>query len=301
MRIIHFGDIHLWHWAMDWSDCLYPKRWLAYVNLGLRRRQKFPPEYGAMVMAELVKMDADAVIFSGDFSTGAMTQEFEAAAKLMAPVREKWGDRFIAIPGNHDRYTPKVTRQRRYEQAFPYGELDGLRSVELGDNTVVVAFDVCVPCKIRSNGVFDAPRATALRAELARHQAAGKTVVLVGHYPYDTLPEHPESWEHKLIGEELLAEVVAEYKPAIYLHGHKHVRWLIRPGVTPDTLCLNCGSAGMTSSSFEKMAGFVSFDIAPDGVVSEVRSHTLVPDEARMETRDLAVFEGETAGSVGMS
>jgi len=254
MRIIHFGDIHLWHWAMDWSDCLYPK-------------------------------------LSGDFTTGAMQAEFEAAAELMAPVREKWGERFFAIPGNHDRYTPKVIRERRYERAFPTAEIDGVRSLPLGDDIVLVAFDVCIPCKIRSNGVFDEARAAALGAELARHNAAGKTVVLVGHYPYATVPEHPESWEHKLLGEERLAEVVAEHKPAIYLHGHKHVRWLIRPASTPDTLSLNCGSAGMTSSSFEKMAGFVSFEIAADGAVSEVRSHTLVPDEARLETRDLTAIE----------
>lgn len=287
MRFIHFGDLHVWRWAMDWSDPLYLKRYLAYANMGLKRRKKFPPELGQQVMAHLANMEADVVVSSGDFSTTGRVDEFEEAARLLAPVHEKWGERFFAIPGNHDRYTPKTVRDRRYEKAFPYGVLDGVRSLELGNGIVIVACDVCVPCHIRSNGVFDKARAEALSAELAKH--AGKTVILTTHYPYANVPEHPESWEHCLIGEEHLAEVVAEHKPTVYLHGHKHVRWALRSRRTPDTLCLNCGSAGMTSSSFEKQAGFISFELEPGGEAQTLRSHTLDATTGELVHKDLEI------------
>ena len=82
------------------------------------------------------------------------------------------------------------------------------------------------------------------------------------------------SWEHRLLRAERLARVVKEFKPIAYLHGHKHQRWLLRPLDAENTLCVNCGAAGMTSPETEKQAGFVTFEIEDD-CVSGVVAHFL--------------------------
>ena len=66
-----------------------------------------------------------------------------------------------------------------------------------------------------------------------------------------------------MLGDGRLAAFVRERKPAVYLHGHKHHRWALRDTRAPETLCINCGPAGMTSSEPDKHAGWVTFDIDP--------------------------------------
>lgn len=268
MKILHFGDLHVWRQHFDVGDALYPKRWLGFVNLRLRRRKKFPPALGEQIMADIAAQDADYVICTGDFSTMSLDAEFERASELVDPLRKKWGDRLIMIPGNHDRYSPRS--KNRYDRWFPDGQIDGLREVELHDGSLLILYDASRPFKIRSNGDLSTELEADLSASLTRH--AGRQMILAGHYPYATLPDHPESWDHKLLGEERLAALVATHKPAVYLHGHKHVRWAIRPAQTPETVCLNCGSAGMQSSSLDRQAGYLTFDWA-EGKVGEITRH----------------------------
>ncbi len=119
MRVLHFGDIHFWKIGTD-RDFLYPKRALGTINLTLRRRKRFPPAYAQAVAKEVVRQDADLVIFSGDFTTMSLRSEYEMAAEAFTPIHEKFGDRLFAIPGNHDRYTPLSVRSQRFEEHLPF-------------------------------------------------------------------------------------------------------------------------------------------------------------------------------------
>ena len=284
MKILHFGDIHFWHKQLDMADFYYPKRWLGIVNLSLRRHKKFPPELAHAVARHIAASDADAVIFSGDMSTMSLNDDFAVAAEAFAPIHEKWGDRFFVIPGNHDRYTPLSVRQKRYETHFPYqapteGEgLVGKRTI--GENLTVVGVDCSEPFAIRSNGIVRDQTAKALDS-LLTSIPENHTVILVGHFPYATPADQPESWSHGLIDHPKLSAVIKKHNPAIYLHGHKHARWAIRPAETPATLCLNCGASGMQSSSEHKHAGFVTFEIN-NNAITNLAGHHLSPDTDSM-------------------
>lgn len=264
MKIIHFGDIHIWRMKMAWNDLLYPKRYLGGANLLLNRRAKFPPAVGEQVVADILKQDADLVVFSGDMTTASHPEEFQACAELFAPLREKWGEKFFVIPGNHDRYTVKSTKQDWYAKAFPYGEIDGVRSLELDDDYVVVGLDSSRAFMLRSNGYFSAELEQKLDAELQKH--VGKKVILVGHYPVD----YPESVviepQHELIRREHLKLLLDKHKPVLYLHGHKHIRWRLGNAV-------NCGSAGMISSDPLKQAGYVSIEL--NGKIQQINASSL--------------------------
>ncbi len=279
MRILHFGDIHFWRLQPDW-DLYYPKRVLGLANLALRRRYRFPPHLAWKAARQIAEEEADLVVFSGDLSTMSLDAEFRDAAEALAPLFEKWGERLFVIPGNHDRYTPRSVRSRRYEKYFPQGALpEGKRVVarQVADSLSVVGFDASRPFKVRSNGLFDEGLEAELDAELGR-LGGGGAVVLVGHFPYVYPPEVEAAWDHKLLRDEALAELVARHRPAVYLHGHKHIRWALRDARTPDTLCLNCGPAGMASEQPEKHAGWVSFDLSEGGEVGDL-CHVHLGDE----------------------
>ena len=287
MKVLHFGDIHFWRIGTD-RDFYYPKRFLGTINLTLRRRLKFPPVYARAVAAEVARQDADLVIFSGDFTTMSLTREYEMAAEAFAPICEKFGDRLFAIPGNHDRYTPLSVRSGRFEKYLPFAAnaKEGVltRTQIVNDRLAVVGFDCSHPCKVRSNGTMAGALVGQLRVALAAQQEAGRKVFLVGHYPYAYPAGMAGSWQHRLLRAERLAELVAEFKPAAYFHGHKHVRWHIVPPQTPDTPCLNCGAAGMKSTSLDKQAGFLTAEFDDEAfAITGLEAHVLSADAQRFD------------------
>ena len=288
MRVLHFGDIHFWKIGTD-RDFYYPKRALGTVNLTLRRQWKFPPSYARAVAQEVARQEADLVIFSGDFTTMSLKREYEMAAEAFAPIREKFGDRLFAFPGNHDRYTPLAVRSGRFEKFLPFAAnlIDGAltRTQVIGDQLAIIGFDCSHPCRIRSNGTMTGELTRELRAALERQRDEGRRVFLVGHYPYAYPPGVKISWEHQLLEMARLTELVSEFKPAAYFHGHKHIRWLLRPPATPDTPCLNCGAAGMKSSSPEKQAGFITAEFDDgDLQISNLTAHVLRGDAQSFTT-----------------
>lgn len=295
MKFLHFGDIHVWRLRLA-GDFWYPKRVLGTVNLSLRRRLKFPQAYPQIVAAEIMRQEADAVIFSGDMTTMSLRPEFVEAARLFAPIREKWGDSFFCIPGNHDRYSPGSNRRGMYEEYFPYGAFPKgrlVRSHLLKDGLSVVGFDCSHPCRIRSNGTITPLLEEQLRGELEEQKEAGNKVILTGHYPLTYPSDVHAAWEHKLLQAGRLARLVDEFQPVLYLHGHKHQRWAVRASERARTLCVNCGAAGMVSSEESKQAGFVTIKIDDESYEPEaVTAHVLRRDSSlEFSTHHLALPE----------
>lgn len=269
MNIIHFGDIHVWRSPIALYDPLYLKRYIGGVNLLTKRRRHFPKHIGAQVIDHIVEQEADLVVFSGDMTTASLKSEFKRAAELFEPIREKWGDRFFVIPGNHDRYTKKSVRDDWYGHYFPYGKIDGVRSIELDATTVVVGYDASRAFLVRSNGYFSKALAQQLDEELEKHKR--KRVILVGHYPVDYPESVRAARQHEMKHRDRLRVIMEKHKPALYLHGHKHIRWRLGNAV-------NCGAAGMVSRDPYKMAGFV--DVTLGESIEEVMCCHLSSDGA---------------------
>lgn len=273
MKILHFGDLHIWSARPQLSELHYPKRWLGPANLLLRRAKRFPPALWTAALDAVLNTEADRVLFTGDFTNFSLDREFKHAARLFAPLREKWGDRLLAIPGNHDAYTRRSVRRDLLRHHLPWVHAEPAWRTPLSDTLDVIGVNHAVPLWIRSNGLVTGETQHALRRELEATRAAGRGAVVMGHFAYATPPEHPETAEHRLIGEDQLAALFRDLPPKLYLHGHKHVRWALRPPETPDTLCLNCGSASMRHDDPAKRAGFLTFDLDHAGTVTHLTAH----------------------------
>ncbi len=299
MKILHFSDLHVWRRRLDFRDPAL-KRFLGFGNLLLRRGRAFPVRCAEAVIQEIHRLDpADLVVFSGDLTTTALEAEFQGARDLLAPLLEKWGDRFFLIPGNHDRYTPRTLERGLFEASFSHARFDRLdrpvRSGRVTDRLAVVGFDCSVPRRMASTGLFTESLAEALDEELGLQEMAGRKVVLVGHYPYAVPKEVRVSRGHRLVGADRLEAVVARRKPMLYLHGHKHRRWAFRPESTPETLCVNAGSAGLLTADPRTRAGFVVItlneDLQPVDVEGRVLPLAVEPARAPGETVRPAGFD----------
>ncbi len=286
MKILHFGDLHVWSRRLVWREAAYPKRWLGPLNLALRRAKKFPPAYRRAAIDAVLAADADVLVFTGDFTTFSLEEEFAEAAELFRPLVERYGERLFALPGNHDRYTRRSVCQGLLEKHLPWVQRGPVAGVELAPGFRLLGVDHAEPLWVRSNGIVRDATQRRLAEALAQAKDAGERVLLAGHFPYATPPEHPESWEHRLLGEERLAALLAETEPVAYLHGHKHARWAIRPPATPQTLCLNCGSVAMRHAHADKQAGFLTFDWDAEGL-RNLRAHVCREPGAAWEAAPL--------------
>jgi 3',5'-cyclic AMP phosphodiesterase CpdA len=270
MKFVHFGDLHVWSRCFAWRELQYPKRWIGPLNLWLNRRKRFPPGYRLPAVDAIIKEQTDIAVFTGDFTTFALREEFVMASALIERIFEKVGDGFIAIPGNHDRYTEAAIRKGHLEHYLTFLPEERVFTKQLAPRITVVAVDHSYPFLLRSNGIVKEDVHNQLIETLERMRKTNQIVILMGHYPFVTPWQHKETWQHKLIGEEKMLEVVKEFKPKLYLHGHKHVRWSYRPQSCPDTLCLNCGSIGMKSDSREKQAGYLTWDMDERGDIRKL-------------------------------
>jgi 3',5'-cyclic AMP phosphodiesterase CpdA len=262
VRLIHFSDLHLWGYGFDRDP--FPKRIGGLANLAFNRSRAFPRAVAEALLARLAGEEADFILFSGDVSTTALKKEFRAARELFAPLRERWGERFIAIPGNHDRYTPRATRNRLYERLFLEAEQRYPIVRKLGKAWDLVGFDAAVPRWIYSHG--DA--GPALIADLARTLKAialpGRRLLATGHFPIlypagtTALKGHAFEPDQR----EALRRALAEAGVEVYLHGHKHRRWGLRQGAT---LHLNAGSAGMLGDAHNKRPGYLKIELPAQG------------------------------------
>ena len=142
----------------------------------------------------------------------------------------------------------------------------------------MIGFDASRPYMLRSNGDFTPELKDELDAEFDRSNELYKHVILMGHFPYSYPSDVPSKFHHKLLGEESLAELISRHKPIAYLHGHKHVRWNLRDPITPETLCINAGPAGMSSGSPQKHAGWVLFDVTEEGDINQLTEVHLSED-----------------------
>ena len=291
MKILHFSDIHYWKIQIG-SDPYYPKRFLGLMNLVFSRKNHFPPPLADTVINAIRQEEADAVLFSGDLTTTSLESEFKKAADSFAPLYEKWGDQLIVIPGNHDRYTPSSVKAKYYEEYFPdafAGMGSRVFSKPLNDHLCVIGFDASRPFMVRSNGTFTESLRKELEDEFSKIRKTYQNVLLVGHFPYAYPANISSKFHHKLIGEERLAALISEYNPIAYLHGHKHVRWCIKDPATKQTLCINAGPAGMSSSDPDKHAGWVVFDVNESGDVTKIiKVHLSSEGETIRETVDLS-------------
>ncbi len=296
MRILHFSDIHFWRLFPGW-DFYYPKRFLGLSNLLISRRRHFPKDLAESVIKAISEQTADYVLFSGDLTTMSLESEFGDAATAFAPLYDKWGENLILIPGNHDRYSPRSVRSGFYEKYFPRGfPGSGKRvfSKRLGANLSLIGFDASRPFMVRSNGFLDEALEEELNSEFIAHKESNDRIILMGHFPYSYPNGQISRWDHKLLRDEALAELISNYEPIAYLHGHKHARWCVKDPRTPSTICLNAGPAGMRSSSADKGAGWVTFDVSEEGKISELTKVHL-KDNGEPFSEALKEQEGLTA------
>jgi len=248
IRLVHFSDIHLTTRPLGWqAGDFFTKRLPGWINLRwLGREHRFchSEQVLSALRTELRANPPDRIIFSGDATGLGFESELVRAIRILG-VHEPNGPPGLAVPGNHDYYTPGVAASGIYEKHFaPWQKGERVDSATYPFSQRVgpiwlIAVNSCTGNRWfwDATGRVDAPQLERL-GELLKQLSPGPRI-LVTHYPIVRPNGEPERSDHCLRNLADLVGVAREGGICLWLHGHQHVPYVLQdPAVVPiPTIC----------------------------------------------------------------
>lgn len=266
MRIAHFTDLHLYRPPSPRQ--LLGKRFLGWSNLTFTGRgHRFQEGAIRALMRDLPLVKPDLLLCTGDLTAMGSPEEFQDIREYLDPLLRRFPA--IMVPGNHDCYTWRAARERRFEKFFGSHTGDGRWPAvhRFGD----VAFVGLNPCRyhpLLASGRLPQDQLQALDRLLSGPDLDGCFVVLFLHYPL----RHPHGapygpWTRNLVNGAALEEVLLRTRRVgLALHGHAHNGFNSRISRDTYTLpILNPGAAGYGCSP-ERTGRFRVYEITGAGL-----------------------------------
>jgi Icc-related predicted phosphoesterase len=260
VRIVHLSDVHFWRYSLH-PMRLLSKRLAGTASLLLGRGRRFRLERVPELVDRVKSLDADHLLITGDLTTTALADEFQHARTALSGLLEDPA-KVTIVPGNHDRYTIRAHRSRRFERYFgafaPEGGYPWLRP--LGAGTAILGLD---PTRAGVTARGKLPPGQLLAATgLVAAAGAGKNLVIACHYPVAAPPEYEARLAHKpIVNSAGLATWLKTIGPHIYCCGHVHAEWAFRPPSIPNQLCLNAGAPLMQDRRGRHRPGFLEITL----------------------------------------
>jgi 3',5'-cyclic AMP phosphodiesterase CpdA len=243
LRLAHFSDVHITVPALGWrrTDWL-TKRVTGLVNLRwLGRGKRFLQADAAVaaLVAELRRDPPDRVVFSGDATALGFEAEFARAAALLG-VNAPDALPGLAVPGNHDYYTPAAATLGLFEKYFaPWQVGERVEGAPYPfAQRVGPAWLVAVNSCTGNRWPMDAsggvgPEQRLRLARLLDRLDPGPRI-LVTHYPVCIESGAREGRRHCLRDLAEMVEVAGRGGVCLWLHGHRHAPYhLSHPSFAP--------------------------------------------------------------------
>ncbi len=283
MRLLHISDLHFWHIPLN-PLRLVGKRLFGVSNLILRRARLFRMDRMPAVLDRVRAVNPDHILITGDLTTTALEEEFQAAHRAISAL-DREPSSLTIIPGNHDRYTRRATRDRVFEKYFGrYTPPDGYPSLKwLEPGTAVLFLDACRPNRISARGTIASEHVVKAQELLDGASSGIRRLLIACHYPAALPSGVVDSRGHGLRGREHLIGFLARQAPHLYCHGHIHRPWSFTPNDLPRTLCLNPGAAIKRNAALDEHASMLEIVLWDDSV--EVKRHILRSNDWRLEDR----------------
>lgn len=281
MRIAHITDIHVT--VPPKFSQIFGKRMLGTLNLYVfGRNSHFSQKtYDALDRA-LQDQKPDVLLVTGDLTSQATPQEFDAALELWTPIFNR--QHTVVMPGNHDVYTRDAVKndwmQKRFAQWM--GEGPWPRVHQLDDSLSIIAVQVCRP-DVLSSGKISAVELERLNQVLGEEKKLGRSTIVAAHYPVrgrDGQPHRPRS--RAIVNKEALEAVLSKHSDVItaFVHGHEHhgYKTLIPGTGGRDIPSFDPGSSGYAwMPEKHRTAHFNIYDVTAESI--EVDRFTFRGDE----------------------
>ncbi|HSX10323.1 MAG TPA: metallophosphoesterase [Chlamydiales bacterium] len=227
MRIAHVSDFHYTH--LTWNPFrLLSKRILGNLNWLFLRKKHFFEEQVEPLPALFKSLNVDLILFGGDFTTTSLIEEFEKAGRFVKKCHQPW----IAIPGNHDKYTKRSQRSKHFYRYFANKRTEIAHPVEfftLKDHAVeahrvaphwwIIALDTALATNPYSSEGLLSEKLESHLEEVLKLIPPNDSIIMLNHYPFF----QNDVARHNLKRGEALQQILQRHpRIRLYLHGHTH-------------------------------------------------------------------------------
>jgi 3',5'-cyclic AMP phosphodiesterase CpdA len=238
IRLAHLSDVHITAPGLEWTRAdWFNKRYAAWFNyrwLGRRSLFRQTDEVLAAFRAELRQRAPDRVVFSGDATALGFESEIRRAADLLG-VSDSETPPGLAVPGNHDYCTRLAAASGHFERYFaPWQtgeriEGDVYPFAQRCGDYWLVGVNSCTG----NRWAWDAGGSVgpAQRQRLARllDSLEPGPRILITHYPVYLADGRREKRWRGLRDLDDMVEIAARGGVCLWLHGHRHHFYHLRP------------------------------------------------------------------------
>lgn len=263
MRFVLLGDIHVFSlWVHPWR--LFNKRIIGQTNLWFNRRRHFLAHTLPNIVQHIHHLKPDAILCTGDFTTTSWHAEFKQILTLFEDLFNTFPT--YITPGNHDRYTPRADKHRRFDQYLgKWAHTRNPQLDEITDQISLIRLDPTQANPIHACGRVGTERLHKLTGLLQAIPEQNLPLIM-SHYPIGTPPDiEPEAPLHGLLDAPQLTQTLADTnRPILYLHGHVHQPWLTPHQLAPNLTLLNAGAPVMKDKQHPLGQGFWEITLNPN-------------------------------------
>jgi len=233
VKILHLSDIHLGHWPAGFG-WLLDKRVLGVFTQHVRRRSRQDFSCVERLLPLVERVNPDVVVCTGDLGSIAEPSEFEHAKAVLKPLAERYGERFMYVPGNHDAYVGHRRNRMALEQIClelnGFGR-DAFPTERVFGNIRFVLVDAAAPMPPwKSGGRLTDNAKQRLEAMLQRRREDGERRVIVCHFPMADYDGGSLGWRRKINIENDLRKWAEDKLFDVLLCGHLHKPFVWRHG-----------------------------------------------------------------------
>jgi 3',5'-cyclic AMP phosphodiesterase CpdA len=294
VRVAHISDTHvLPPQGVLLREMLFNKRITGWVNTRFRRGRVFRRRYLEAVLdaASL----ADHLVITGDITNLALEGEFHEVLRLFE--RRGGGAEITVIPGNHDLYLPKISRDGRFEHhfgAFVRSDLPELSVrvaagnypfVKLRGPVAIIGLSSAVPRPpFIAAGYLGGEQLRALRAILEHPEVASRFPVMLVHHPPVDSRSRPVQLRDGLTDAASLRDVLACARRGLVLFGHLHIRVRCRVGAVD---VVGASGAALDHPADSIRAGYNLYEI--DNGAASIEAYVIDPAGGSFRRTDVTM------------
>ncbi len=239
-KLAHISDLHFSKITIN-PRFLLSKRFIGIGNLILNRKKSYNTQKLKTIPSFFKEKKVNFVAITGDLTSTSMHVEFKKAKNFINQFNKN-EIKTLIVPGNHDVYTKKSHKEKRFYDFFKTITLKthGIESHSIDDNWHYIGLDSCIPTSLFAcSGLFSENIEKNLIKELDI-LPKDKNILIINHFPI----LHKTSDRKILKRREALKNILKKYPNIkLYLHGHTHLHNIIeKKEDLPLMVCSGCVS-----------------------------------------------------------
>ncbi len=298
-RIAHVSDTHvLSPEGVQWREMLFNKRLTGWANTHLRRSRVYRRGYLQTVLA--AASQADHLVVTGDVTNLALESEYRETLRLLGEVARKI--EVTVVPGNHDLYLPRTSRDGRFAHhfgSFVSSDLPELAVkvpagsypfVRLRGPTAIIGLSSAVPRPpFVAAGHVGPAQLQALKILLEHPEVSRRLPVVLVHHPPVDSRTRLRQLRDGLTDAASLRDVLAPLRRGIVLFGHLHCR--VRCALS------SVGVVGASGAALDHpddaiRAGYNLYELE-EGRVARIEAHVLDATGGALHRTEIPVAAGD--------